>query len=241
MTGSRARVLAALGWAVCTVGAVPASAADPAAARALARLRKNLAPLSDLAAEVTVTTALKGFLTEQVYRQRYAYAFRRPASVRVDFREPAGRLVIARGRTVWVNGKAAQGPDKPEDAASPLSLWALSLGGPALDREYAITSFAEPAHQRLVGLALTPRSGGATAVRLKIWVDMDRGVVEESKVFGAEDALLSTSAVSRFARLAGMWLPVEITTLGCEGRCRTVVDYAGVRVNAGLSGSLFTP
>lgn len=231
------------------VAASPARAADPAADRALASLRANLKGLHDLTAEVTVTTTLKGFLTEQVYRQRYAYAFRRPGWLRVEFREPAGRLVIARGKTVWVDGQRSQGAEPvpgtggaaADAEASPLSLWSLSLGSPDLGRDYAMTSFIEPNHQRLTGLSLVPRGTAATSVRLRVWVDGTRGVVEESKVFGAKDALLSTSIVSKFARVGRMWLPVEITTLGCEGRCKTVVSYADVKVNSGLPPSRFTP
>lgn len=246
MTGRR--LLAAL--ALCAAGAAAAAApkprpADPDAARALARLRANLAPLNDLAADVTVLTTIKGFLTEQLYRQRYRYRFRRPGWVRVDFTEPPGRVVVAKGRTVWVNGARSQGAD-PEAAPgrteeSPISLWSLSLGGPELDREYAIASFAEPGHQRLIGLSLTPKGHRAAAVRLRVWVDAARGVVEESKVYGVDNALLSTSAVTRFARLGGMWLPAEVTTLGCDGRCKTVVSYGDLRANSGVPALVFNP
>jgi len=220
-------------------------AADPDAARALARLRANLAPLNDLSAEVTVLTTIKGFLTEQAYRQRYRYVFRRPGWVRVEFREPAGRVVVAKGKTVWVNGKRSQGADPaaapgvPEE--SPVSLWALSLGSPEIDREYAVASFAEPGHQRLIGLNLSPRGATHAAVRLRLWVDAARGVVEESKVYGVENALLSTTAVTKFERRSGMWLPVEVTTLGCDGRCKTVVSYGDLRANTGVPASVFTP
>ena len=205
---------------------VAVSAAAPAPSdvdRALAALRGNFAPLRDLSAEVTVETALKGLLTEQVYRQRYRYAFKVPSLVRMDYLEPAGRpgdrkVLIGRGRSVWVDGLLRQGKDVPDEAAAPISLFALSMGGADLLRDFAIKPFVEPGRQRLIGLTLTPKRAAANVVTMKVWVDASRGVVEETKVFGAKDVWLSTSGVTKFERFGKTWLPVEMLTLGCEGR-----------------------
>ena len=219
--------------------AKPAASADPRAAKALAALRANFSPLRDLSAEVTVETTLKGLLTEQVYRQRYRYAFMRPSLVRLDFLEPPGDVLIARGQTVWRNGRVSQGAAKPEDAASPLSLWALTVGSPEIESRFRVASFAEPARQHLTGLMFTPRGDNAADVTVKVWVDTGRGVVEETKIFGTDNQWLSTSAVGEFKRFGRTWLPVVMTTLGCEGRCKTVIRYADVRLNPGLSATLF--
>jgi len=216
-----------------------ASTGDQRATRALASLRHNLASLNDLTAEVTVMTTLKGLLTEQVYRQRYRYAFKRPSLVRLDFLEPAGDILIARGQTVWRNGKHSQGAAKADDAVSPLSLWSLSMGAPGVEHQYTIGSFDEPAKQHLTGLTFAPRGPTAASVLVKVWVDPVRGVVEETKVFGAENAWLSTSAVESFTKVGRAWLPVSMTTLGCDGRCKTVITYTGLRTNQHLSDTLF--
>jgi outer membrane lipoprotein-sorting protein len=219
--------------------AAPLPAGDVRAARALASLRANLAPLRDLTAEVTVETTLKGLLTEQVYRQRYRYAFKRPSLVRLDFLEPPGDVLIARGQSVWRNGVLSQGAAKPDDTVSPLSLWALSLGVADLDRRFVIGSFSEPDRQHLTGLSFSPRGSPAAAVSVRVWVDPARGVVEESKVFGTDNQWLSTSAVESFTRIGRSWLPAAMTTLGCDGRCKTVIRYADLRMNPGLSDTLF--
>jgi len=239
--GAKRFVLAALLTAAVggLAAAAPQPPADPRAARALAALRANLAPLRDLSAEVSVETTLKGLLTEQVYRQRYRYLFKRPSLVRLDFLEPAGDVLIARGQSVWRNGKLSQGAAKPDDAVSSLSLWSLTLGAPDADRRYTVSSFAEPARQHLTGLTFTPRGATAAVVTVKVWVDAARGVVEETKVFGSDNQWLSTSAVGSFAKFGRTWLPVSMTTLGCDGRCKTVITYAGIRLNPGLSDTLF--
>lgn len=212
--------------------------------RAVAALRRNFAPLRDLSAEVTVETAIKGMLTEQTYRQRYRYAFRAPSSLRMDYLEPAGRpgdrkVLIARGRTVWVDGNLRQGAETPDEAASPVSLFALSMGGGSLTKDFHVKPFVEPAHQRLIGLLLTPKAKAAHVVSIKVWVDEARGVVEQTKVFGAEDVWLSTSGVSKFERFGRTWLPVEMVTMGCEARCKTTFVWRDVRMNRGLSTTPF--
>jgi len=167
-----------LALCVCRpVQAKPAVATDARAERVLASLRKNYSPLRDMTAEVTVETTLKGLLTEQVYRQRYRYAFKRPSLVRLDFLEPKGDVLIARGQTVWRNGVVSQGAAKPDDAASPLSLWAITVGSPEIEQRFNVGSFAEPARQHLTGLTFSPRGANAADVTVKVWVDAARGVV----------------------------------------------------------------
>lgn len=239
--GAKTVIAVLLAWAAASPAwTKSAVSADPRAAKALAALRANFTPLRDLSAEVTVETTLKGLLTEQVYRQRYRYAFRRPSHVRLDFLEPAGDVLIARGQTVWRNGELSQGANKPDDAASPLSLWALTVGSSEIESRFTITSFEEAGRPQLTGLTFTPRGAHAADVTVKVWVDAARGVVEETKVFGAENQWLSTSAVGEFKRFGRTWLPVVMTTLGCDGRCKTVIRYADVRLNPGVSATLFT-
>lgn len=233
--------------------ALLAGAAPPAAGtqavrveQVLARLRANLAPLRDLSADVTVEVAVKQVWTERTYRQRYRYAFLAPSSIRLDYEEPRPgpadpKVKIARGRTVWVDGTRLQGRDVPEDASSPLSLWSLSLHPEALRSSYAMSTFVEPSHQHVTGLELVPQGGMASVARIRVWADLDRGVVEETKVFGAQGAMIASSGVTRFARVGGVWLPVQVVSLDGEGRSKTTVTWNDVRVNGRLSTTLFDP
>jgi outer membrane lipoprotein-sorting protein len=237
--GAGAAAAAALLWLAPGLAAV-----DAGRAQALGALKRNFEPLRDLSAEVTIETTLKGFLTETTYRQRYRYRFKRPSHVRIDYREPAGRpgdprVKIARGRAVWVDGVRRE-TGEVDDAAPP-SLLSLSLDPAAIERDFAVRSFLEPARRRLLGLTLTPHRPGISPLSIKLWVDVDRGIVEETKVFGADGVWLSTSAATKVERVQGMRIPVEVITLGCEGRCKTVVRLTEVAANTGLRDDLFAP
>lgn len=214
---------------------------DAQARKTIALLRANLAPLRDLTADVTVETKMKRLWTEQLYRQRYTYAFKKPSFIRIEFLEPAGDVLIAKGKTVWKNGKRTRGRAVPDESASPLSLWALTVGAEELYRDYTVTSFREPARPRLSGLQLVPKGRAVTAASVRVWVDTERGVVDQVKVFGAKEKLLSTSTVSKFERIGQLWLPVTVVTYGCDGRCKTTIVYKNVKLNSGLPDSLFTP
>ncbi|MCX7800894.1 MAG: outer membrane lipoprotein-sorting protein [Fimbriimonadales bacterium] len=76
--------------------------------------------------------------------------------------------------------------------------------------------------------------------RHRIWVDREKRYVFRREWYSQSGRLMATFFHENPIELNGIWLPTRVTVRNAEGKVAGIMQYVDLRVNAGLSDSLFS-
>lgn len=75
--------------------------------------------------------------------------------------------------------------------------------------------------------------------RHRIWVNKDRGIVDRREWYSQTGRQLATFYYQNPKEVDGVWLPTQLTVKNVDDKVAGITRYDSVKVNTGLSDSLF--
>ncbi len=75
--------------------------------------------------------------------------------------------------------------------------------------------------------------------RHRIWVDRKKGIVNKREWYNQAGRQIATFYYENSMNVDGVWLPTRLTVKNVEDRLAGVTTYEDIKVNTGLSNSLF--
>lgn len=76
--------------------------------------------------------------------------------------------------------------------------------------------------------------------RSRVWVDPDKRYVTKREWYSQPGRQLATFFYENPVRQGSTWFPTKLTVKNVDNRVAGITDYVGVKVNGGLSDSLFS-
>jgi len=75
--------------------------------------------------------------------------------------------------------------------------------------------------------------------RHRVWIDKDKGIVNKREWYNQYNRQLATFSYDAPQSVGGVWLPTRMTVRNVENKVAAITKYDTVKVNTGLSDSLF--
>jgi hypothetical protein len=72
-----------------------------------------------------------------------------------------------------------------------------------------------------------------------VWMDPEKRIILRRDVHHRSGGLKMRFLLKEPKKVAGVWVPTRVEVLNAEGRLGAVTRYTSVKVNTGLSESLF--
>lgn len=107
--------------------------------------------------------------------------------------------------------------------------------------EYLVAKFVRidrRSNEPVFDLTYNPKTGDTA--RHRVWVDRTRKFVTRREWYSQAGNLMATFVYSNPKEFSGVWLPTRMEVSNAEGKFAGVTDYVNIKVNAGLSDSLFS-
>jgi len=172
---------------------------------------------------------IEGFGQESDFRstQRLVYIFKKPNKIRIDFQNPHRGMAIAY-------------PDKDGDVVIRPKPWAqfLTLHLDPTNRLLEISP-GQYIHQTDLGMLIKNITHSVTDMYmgdLQVTADEKHVVI---RVLSDNPFRRGLPTRYEFFIDARYWLPVAVRELSAEGVLRRTVDYTDLKLNAGVSDSIF--
>lgn len=86
---------------------------------------------------------------------------------------------------------------------------------------------------------LTYSSDFRDTSRHRIWVDRDKKYITKREWYNQKGKQLATFYYEEPKEIDGIWVPTKVTVKNVDNVVAGVTEYSKIRVNAGLSESLF--